>query len=250
MDAYEFDSNIVSGLLADDAIILPGLYSSPLKKYPLPVLAGVDEAGRGPLAGAVVAAAVILPRYPKISGLNDSKALSATQREVLYWEIKQIALAYSVIPIEAALVDELNIFEATMLAMRRAIQKLSLRADLVLVDGNQKPRSGLREFAIIKGDAKSASVMAASILAKVTRDQMMRDEDRKYPVYGFAEHKGYAVKAHLDALRKYGPCPIHRKSFEPIKSQMDAQIADFSFPSEGENPWLKIEEPLAVKGRM
>ena len=161
------------------------------------VLAGVDEAGRGPLAGPVVAAAVILPRAPRIIGLRDSKIIPPEQREALYCEIQESALALEVCVIDPATIDSINILEATMLAMRRCVEGLSIRPDWVLVDGNRKPGSGLREETFVKGDSLSASIMAASIIAKVTRDQIMEEAHELYPVYGFSAHKGYGSQGHF-----------------------------------------------------
>jgi ribonuclease HII len=181
-------------------------------------IAGVDEAGRGPLAGPVVAAAVILPREPKIHGLRDSKIVPLEQREALFCEIQEHALAYAVCEISPAEIDAINILQASLKAMRQALSELSQQPSLVLVDGNQKPRSGFNEMTIIDGDALSASIMAASILAKVTRDHIMWEEHEKYPQYGFDEHKGYGAPVHMEALAKYGPCPIHRRSFAPVRN--------------------------------
>lgn len=181
-------------------------------------LAGSDEAGRGPLAGPVVAAAVILPPSPKIYGLRDSKVVPEEQREALFWEIQDVALAYCVVEISHEVIDTINIFQASLKAMRDAVAGLSIKPNLVIVDGNQKPGTGFPEMAIVGGDGQSASIMAASILAKVTRDHIMIEEHEKYPQYGFADHKGYSAPAHFAALEKYGPCPIHRRSFEPVRN--------------------------------
>jgi ribonuclease HII len=181
-------------------------------------VAGVDEVGRGPLAGPVVSAAVILSEGPMIRGLNDSKALTALQRERLYGIIMERAVATAVSIVEAEIIDSLNILHAALHSMRDCISKLSVKPDLVLVDGNQKPGSGVPERAIIKGDSLSASIMAASIIAKVTRDRLMVEAHDRFPMYGFDKHKGYACKAHLDALREHGPCPLHRRSFDPVRS--------------------------------
>lgn len=182
------------------------------------VIAGVDEVGRGPLAGPVVSAAVILSDIPKIRGLADSKALTALQRERLFGQIMERAVATAVSVVEAEIIDSLNILGAAMHSMRECVQKLSVRPGLVLVDGNQKPGSGVPERAIVKGDSLSASIMAASIVAKVTRDRIMVEAHERFPVYGFDKHKGYACRAHLDALRAHGPCPLHRRSFDPVRS--------------------------------
>lgn len=187
-------------------------------------LAGSDEAGRGPLAGPVVAAAVILPENPMICGLRDSKVVPEEQREALYWEIQDVALAYSVVEIGPEIIDEINILQASLRAMREAIAGLSVKPHFVIVDGNKKPGSGFPEMAIIGGDAQSAAIMAASILAKVTRDHIMMEEHEKYPQYGFAGHKGYSAPSHFAALEKYGPCPIHRKSFEPVRNLLSPSM--------------------------
>jgi ribonuclease HII len=182
-------------------------------------VAGVDEAGRGPLAGPVVAAAVILDpeRLPK--GLADSKALSADAREALYEHILSHALAVAVGFAPAGEIDRINIRQATFAAMRRAACALPLRAAHALVDGNDlPPRLPCPGETIVKGDASSLSIAAASIIAKVTRDRLMRRMDSVYPQYGFAAHMGYGTRAHLDAIRAHGPCPLHRMSFSPLKA--------------------------------
>ncbi len=176
-------------------------------------ICGVDEAGRGPLAGPVYAAAVILPRGLELEGLNDSKKLSEKKREALYDEIIAKALAYGIGSASEGEVDEINILQATFLAMRRAISALSLRPDLALIDGNRDSDFGVPSRTIIKGDSLSANIAAASILAKVTRDRVMKDYAAAYPQYGFEVHKGYGTKRHYESLRTYGPCPIHRRSF-------------------------------------
>jgi ribonuclease HII len=163
-------------------------------------------------------AAVILPLEPRIKGLNDSKKLPPERREELYTQILNVAVATAVSIVGHDVIDSINILAATMKGMRDAVAQLTPIPELVLVDGNQKPKTGLNEIAIIKGDGKSACVMAAGILAKVTRDRMMRDLHIKYPQYGFDAHKGYGVAMHLEAIRKYGPCPVHRLTFEPVKS--------------------------------
>lgn len=205
LDGYEFDQKIAAGFSSES-----------LQKSVL--IAGVDEAGRGPLAGPVVAAAVILPSAAKIIGLRDSKVVPPEQREALYCEIQEVALAMEISIIEPIQIDSINILEATLLAMRNCLQALSIKPDLVIVDGNKKPGSGLVEQAIIKGDGLSAAIAAASILAKVTRDQIMTDAHELYPMYGFDQHKGYGSEKHLEALRKFGPCPLHRMTFEPVRS--------------------------------
>lgn len=177
------------------------------------VICGVDEAGRGPLCGPVFAAACILPEGYIPEGLNDSKKLSPKKRELLFDEIKQNAISYCIAEASVEEIDRLNILEADLLAMRRAIEGLSVRPDLALIDGNIARDFPLPAMAIIGGDAKSPNIAAASILAKVARDRECLELDKLYPEYGIAKHKGYGTKAHMEALRKYGPTPIHRKLF-------------------------------------
>ncbi len=174
---------------------------------------GVDEAGRGPLCGPVFAAACILPDGLVIEGLNDSKKLTEKKREKLFDIIKEEAIAYCIASASVEEIDELNILEADLLAMRRAIDGLSVKADFALIDGNIARDFQVPAKAIVKGDATSMSIAAASVLAKVARDRICIDLDREYPEYGIAKHKGYGTKDHMDALRKYGPSPIHRKKF-------------------------------------
>lgn len=176
-------------------------------------ICGVDEAGRGPLCGPVVAAACILPEGFVLPGLNDSKKLTAKKREQLYDLICENAVAYSIAEASVEEIDALNILEADLLAMRRAIAGLSIPADVALIDGNIARDFPIPAYAVIGGDAKSPSIAAASILAKVTRDRCCVALDRAYPQYGIAKHKGYGTKQHMDALRLYGPAPIHRKQF-------------------------------------
>ena len=174
---------------------------------------GVDEAGRGPLCGPVVAAAVILPRDEEREGLNDSKKLTEKKRERLFDIICERAVAYCIAEASPAEIDELNILNASMLAMKRAIEGLPVPADFALIDGNCKRNIPIPAQTIVKGDAISASVAAASILAKVTRDRQCIDLDAQYPEYGIAKHKGYPTKDHMDAVRRLGPTPIYRMSF-------------------------------------
>ena len=174
---------------------------------------GCDEAGRGPLCGPVVAAAVILPRGLVIEGLNDSKKLTEKKREKLYDIIIENAVAYAICEATPEEIDEINILNASMLAMRRAIDALSVKADFALIDGNCTRGFTIPVEAVVKGDSLSYSIAAASILAKVTRDRGCIELDRLYPEYGIAKHKGYPTKEHMDAVREYGPSPIHRKSF-------------------------------------
>lgn len=176
-------------------------------------ICGVDEAGRGPLCGPVVAAAVILPKDCIIEGVNDSKKLSEKKREMLYDEIIKNALAVGVGMCDQDVIDEINILNATKKAMCEAIKNLNIKADYVLIDGNQKIDIKLPQDTVVKGDSKSESIAAASIIAKVTRDRIMLEYDKKYPEYGFAKHKGYGTKAHIEAIEKYGITPIHRISF-------------------------------------
>ena len=176
-------------------------------------ICGIDEAGRGPLCGPVCAAAVILPVDCEIEGINDSKKLSEKKREKLYDEIISKAVCYAVSMVPADVIDEINILQATFLAMRNAVSGLSVQPDIALIDGNQKPGLTIEERTIVKGDAKSISIAAASILAKVTRDRYMLEADTKYPEYKFAQHKGYGTKLHYEMLAEYGLCPEHRRTF-------------------------------------
>jgi ribonuclease HII len=180
------------------------------------LIAGVDEAGRGPLAGPVVAAAVILDDQRPIQGLADSKVLTARRREQLYDEIRAKALCCSIAQASVEEIDEINILQATMLAMRRAVEGLRLKPTKVLVDGNRLPVLDMLAEAIVKGDSKVPAISAASILAKVTRDRWCAELDAQYPQYGFAGHKGYGTAEHLQALQMHGACPEHRKSFSPV----------------------------------
>jgi len=180
------------------------------------LVAGVDEAGRGPLAGPVVAAAVILDDLRPIKGLNDSKKLTAKQREKLFDEIRAKALCCSIAQASVEEIDELNILQATLLAMRRAVEGLRLKPAKVLVDGNRLPTLDVLAEAIVGGDALVPSISAASILAKVTRDRWCAELDAQYPQYGFAGHKGYGTAEHLAALKAHGACPQHRKTFRPV----------------------------------
>ena len=177
------------------------------------IICGVDEAGRGPLAGPVYAAAVILPRNLDIEGLNDSKKLTEKKRAELFDVITARAVAYGIGSASEREIDEINILQATFLAMRRAIEAMPVRPDLALIDGNRDTDFGVPSETVIKGDSLSASIAAASILAKVTRDRVMERFAEEYPRYGFEVHKGYGTKRHYEALREFGPCPIHRQSF-------------------------------------
>ncbi|MGX7348977.1 ribonuclease HII [Dolosicoccus paucivorans] len=182
-----------------------------------PFVAGVDEVGRGPLAGPVVAASVILPTDPQLLiGVNDSKQLSRVKRQHFVDLIKKVALSYAVAVVDAPIIDELNIYQATRLAMKQAVEQLSLQPDALLIDA-MMIESDLFQKSLVKGDQQSLSIAAASILAKEYRDQIMREYHQKYPQYGFDRHMGYGTKEHLEALKEWGPCPIHRYSFDPVK---------------------------------
>ena len=179
----------------------------------LRLICGLDEAGRGPLAGPVCAAAVILPEHLQIPGLNDSKKLTDKKRRELFPVIQEQAIAYGIGLASESEIDEINILQATFLAMRRALDQLTVRPEIALIDGNRETDFGLPVKTVVKGDSLSANIAAASILAKVTRDNIMVELAQQYPEYGFEIHKGYGTKAHYEALRTYGPCPIHRKTF-------------------------------------
>ncbi len=204
------------------------------------VVCGCDEAGRGPLAGSVVAAAVVLPRGCVIAGLNDSKKLTEKKRDALYTEIRDAALAYAIAEATAEEIDGINILNASMLAMNRAVDAIregktvgvlachtvdggNCPIDFALIDGNTARGFSVPTKTIVGGDAKSPSIAAASILAKVTRDRMCVDMDAAYPEYGFAKHKGYPTAAHMDAVRTYGPCPLHRRTFLKFLDKDDVQ---------------------------
>jgi ribonuclease HII len=184
------------------------------------LICGVDEAGRGPLAGPVSAAAVILDEANPVPGLNDSKKLSERQREKLAPLIRERALAWAVAYASVEEIDRLNILQATLLAMKRAVLALAIQPQLVLVDGLYCPQTGIRSEAIVKGDSKVAAIAAASILAKTDRDALMLQLHEQYPQYGFAIHKGYPTAAHLAALREYGVSDVHRRSFRPVREQL------------------------------
>ena len=203
----------------------PGMFSlhRQLKEKGYHLVAGVDEAGRGPLAGPVIAAAVILRQddLPSLD-LNDSKALSAAKREEIFAGICSAALAWAVGAVSVSEIDALNIYWASLLAMRRAIERLSLRPQFVVVDGNQTiPDIDLPQMSVVRGDAKVAAVAAASIVAKVTRDRIMRELDFLFPNYEFAQHKGYGTKKHLQALQELGPTLVHRCSFSPVRNILE-----------------------------
>ncbi len=183
------------------------------------IICGVDEAGRGPLAGDVYAAAVILPKGHVVEGVNDSKKLSEKKREALFDKIVDECICYSVGTASVEEIDEINILQATFLAMKRAVDGLEVKPDIALIDGNKKPGLDIAEWDIIKGDATSANIAAASIIAKVSRDRYMRQIAEKYPEYQFEKHKGYGTKLHYEMLDKYGISDIHRKTF--LKKYMD-----------------------------
>ncbi|EHK1074457.1 ribonuclease HII [Vibrio parahaemolyticus] len=184
------------------------------------LIAGVDEVGRGPLVGDVVTAAVILDPNNPIEGLNDSKKLSEKKRLALLPEIKEKALAWAVGRCSPEEIDELNILQATMVAMQRAIAGLKVQPDLVLIDGNRCPELPMDSHAVVKGDLRVAEISAASIIAKVVRDHEMEELDKQYPQFGFAKHKGYPTKAHFEAIEQHGVISEHRKSFKPVKKAL------------------------------
>jgi len=190
-------------------------------RYTGNLLAGVDEVGRGPLAGDVVAAAVILDAARPIEGLADSKKLSEKKREYLYEVIREKALGYAIASASVAEIDSINILQASLLAMLRAVQQLPTQPEYVLVDGNRLPKWSYRAEAVVKGDSKVAAIAAASILAKVTRDRALVELDAVYPGYGLAVHKGYPTPAHLSALQTLGPTSIHRRSFGPVRKAFE-----------------------------
>ena len=190
------------------------IYEKELSENGYKFICGVDEAGRGPLAGPVCAAAVILPRDAEIPGLNDSKKLSEKKREALFPVVIEKAVAYSIAYATAEEIEEHNILNATFIAMNRAVEGLSVRADYALVDGNRVPKDcPVPVTTVVKGDSLSMSIAAASILAKVSRDRLMTEIDKKYPQYNFKKHKGYGTAEHMDCIRAFGPCPEHRPSF-------------------------------------
>lgn len=183
-------------------------------------IAGVDEAGRGPLAGPLVVAACILPEEILPIEIDDSKKLTKEQREAAYEQLTRDAIAFSIITLSVELIDQMNIFQATMHGMQKAVKELTVTPDFVLVDGNHAPRLPMRARAIVQGDALSDSIGAASILAKVARDRLMVALHHQWPEYGFDEHKGYATPRHLEILSKLGPCPAHRKSYAPVREAL------------------------------
>ena len=211
---------------------LPLFPESPITNHQSRLYAGVDEAGRGPLAGPVAVAAVVFdPARPRINGLDDSKALTATRREQLFDRIIERALAYHIVMVEVAEIDQINIFQATMQGMRRAVEGVAHVAGFARIDGNKIPK-GLPCAAesLVGGDALDRAISAASILAKVSRDRYMLDLHQRHPEYGFDQHKGYGTPSHLAALRMHGPCPEHRRSFAPVRAALAAQAALSSPP--------------------
>lgn len=199
-------------------------YEEELEDSGIKYIAGVDEVGRGPLAGPVVVAAVIMPIDSRIKDVNDSKKLSVKKRDELYKIINNEALAISVVYIDEKTIDEINIYEATKKGMLEAVAKLKIKPEHVLIDAMPLNELEIPHTSIIHGDATSASIAAASIVAKVSRDDFMDKMDFKYPNYGFKNHKGYCTKKHLEALEKYGPCEIHRKSFSPVAKYYTRQL--------------------------
>jgi ribonuclease HII len=182
-------------------------------------VAGVDEAGRGPLAGPVVAAAVVLPMDVFLDGLNDSKKISPEKREELFPKIQK--MVHGIAVVNTKVIDEINILQASRLAMKQAVEKISSDPDLLLIDGNQKIDSTIEQWVIVKGDAKSYSIAAASVLAKVTRDRIMEGYHNLYPQYEFARHKGYGTQLHRDLIAEHGPCPIHRRTFRGVTQYLN-----------------------------
>ena len=209
-----------------EQVTRPAVFKQSTLSWDLPgLVAGVDEAGRGPLAGPVVAAAVILDDLHPIKGLADSKVLTPRRREMLFDEIRARALCCSIAHASVEEIEQLNILQATLLAMRRAVEGLRLKPMLVLVDGNRLPVLSMRAEAIVKGDALVSAISAASILAKVQRDHWCAEIDKAYPQYGFARHKGYGTAEHLAALKVYGACPLHRRTFRPVADILRELVA-------------------------
>lgn len=229
------------------------LFQSPIPTHQSLLYAGVDEAGRGPLAGPVAVAAVVLdPSRPRINGLNDSKQLNAERREQLYARIVERALAWSVVLIDNDEIDRINIYQATMLGMRRAVEGVAHVAQFARIDGNRIPK-GLpcAAEALIGGDARDRAIMAASIVAKVTRDRLMRQLHEQHPQYRFDLHKGYSTPAHLAALQAHGPCPQHRRSFAPVRRALGLDVASSAWdvPCDEEADLLEPADraPLSIE---
>lgn len=214
-------------------------YESDLWAGGVDAVAGVDEAGMSPLAGPVAAASVILPPGCRIAGVDDSKKLTPEVREALAAQIREQAVAYSVAFVEAEEIDEINIYRAGLLAMQRAVEGLETRPGALLIDARRLPEVPIQQISLVQGDAKSLSIAAASILAKTARDQRMRSLAETYPGYGFEAHKGYPVKAHVEALERLGPCPVHRRSFAPVRKALGLE------PAQGE---LFGDEPFNPPG--
>jgi len=191
-------------------------YETAAKVKEYQAVAGVDEAGRGPLAGPVVAAAVLLAPDSKFNGLDDSKKLSPKIREKFFMIIKEQALSYGIGIVDVEKIEKINILQASLLAMKHAVENLSLKPDLLLIDGNQAIDTDIKQWTIVKGDSLSQSIAAASVLAKVTRDKLMEQYHEKFPQYAFNKHKGYGTSLHRDLIKKYGPCPIHRRTFKGV----------------------------------
>jgi len=188
-------------------------------------VAGVDEAGRGPLAGPVVAAAVILPARQPIRGLRDSKQLTAARREMLYEQIVKQAAAFAIVSVDVVEIDQLNILQATLIGMQRAVLQLPVAPSQVLIDGNKAPTLPYPCRTIVGGDALEAAISAASILAKVSRDRYMQTQHQRFPCYGFDQNKGYPTPGHLQALKEHGPCELHRRSFAPVRDSLQAGLS-------------------------
>ena len=188
-------------------------YEESYNKENVKYICGIDEAGRGPLAGPVVVASVIMPKDSMIEGVNDSKKLSEKKREALFDKIKEEALCYSIASVDEKTIDEINILNATFLAMKKAVEGLEIKPDFAMIDGNKTPDLSIDCEAVVKGDANSVSIAAASILAKVSRDRLLYEYAKEYPQYQFDKHKGYGTAAHREAILEYGPCPYHRMSF-------------------------------------
>lgn len=221
------DSPTLFGPSSPERPLATGAYERLFREEGFRFIAGTDEAGRGALAGPVVAAAVILPESFDLPGLNDSKKLAVATRERLSEQIPRVALACAVGVASARTIDRINILNAALAAMLRACERLTPAPDLILVDGNQPLPTATRQFTLKQGDGRCASIAAASILAKVYRDRLMVLLERKYPGYGFAEHKGYAAQSHLEALRALGPSPVHRRTFKPLSAWLAAETGLF-----------------------